>query len=127
MSEPLQYRFFCIICGTPFTPVRAHATTCKLECRVIHAAINKKWILQVADSDKTPIDKAEVAEGYKKVTGREIPKAAVDQYPEKKKEEPTSGAGKLLGKKKAEYPATEPEEEEPRKETAGKKGKNVSK
>ena len=110
MSEPLQYRFFCIICGTPFTPVRAHATTCKLECRVIHAAINKKWILQVADSDKTPIDKTEVAEGYKKVTGREIPKAAIDQYPAKK-EEPTTAAGKLLGKKRAADPATAPAEE----------------
>lgn len=72
-----------------------------MECRVIHAAINKKWILQLADSEKAPVDKDAVADGYKKATGKEIPKAAMDQYPDKKKEESLTATGKILGNKKA--------------------------
>lgn len=108
-QQPL-YNFYCVICGTAFTPSRAHATTCKMECRVIRAGITKTWVEQIPESEKTPIDKSEVEAGYKKASGgREIPKAALAQHKAKEPEKEESAAGKLLGKKNAEFQPKAPE------------------
>lgn len=126
-QQPL-YNFYCVICGTPFTPARAHATTCKMECRVIRASITKKWVEQIPESEKTPINKTEVEAGYKKATGgRDIPKAALAQHKAKEPVKDESAAGKLLGKKSKKNNTPEPvpatkdaAREEPEPETAKK-------
>lgn len=126
-QQPL-YRFHCVICGTPFTPARAHATTCKMECRVIRAAITKKWVEQIPDSEKTPIDKDEVKDGYKKATGgRDIPAAALAPHKDKAPEQKSSTAGKLLGKKNSDgqepTPAVVPEPSDTKPEKKNDKNK----
>ena len=100
MSKP--YSFYCVICGTPFAPTKKHARCCKSECRVVLSNI-----MRYQDEPVAPevIDKKEVAEKFKDVTGKEINPAALNQHTDKPKEEKAPTATeKLLKTKKKPLP-----------------------
>lgn len=110
---PKKYNFFCVICGTGFSPTKKHARCCSSECRVALSNIMRyEKEPEDAEQVKEEIDKGEVQKKFKDATGKNLHPNALSEHPEKPKEE-TTPTGKLLGKKKKGDPELT---KEPKKE-----------
>lgn len=93
-----QYTFFCVICGDQFTAHKKHARCCSAECRMVLSNVMR---YEVTDGEivREAVDKEDVADKYKKTTGKDLNPRVLDKHQEKEKEdEPV--ASKILKRKK---------------------------